>query len=80
MNQWYLCGRLNKKGKIIKKWKSRFAVIHKRGYFATYETIEDAKVELNPTEMVRLNYITNVSLSDPEETKQEHAFSITYYK
>ena len=80
MNQWYLCGRLNKKGKIIKKWKSRFAIIHKRGFFATYESIEDAKIGKDPTEMVMMNYITNVSLSDPEETKQENAFSITYIK
>ena len=38
IRQWYLCGYLHKKKRIIRKWNSRFVVLTREGSFDTYES------------------------------------------
>ena len=37
INQWYLCGTVNKRKKILKKWNHRFVVLAKDGTLSIYE-------------------------------------------
>ena len=38
LNQWYLCGTITKRKKILKIWSARFVILGKDGFFSIYES------------------------------------------
>lgn len=40
LKQWYLCGYLQKKSGLLKRWKQRFVILTKSGQLEAYESHE----------------------------------------